>query len=133
MNIAPETITTSCESDANSILILYDSGNSIQIIREKDFALDWMPVFHQGFFKLNVHSLPDNYLAEWLGTINNLTTLFYTLDIRTNRPALVIIPTLQLSRPGSFIELCGEWIKDPLLTPYGIFISNKAKLIANGK
>jgi len=128
----PVTTTTSCQPDTNSLTISYDPGSSIQVIRQKDFALDWMPIFHQGFFKLNAHGLPDNYLAEWLGTINNRTTLFYTLDIRTNSPAFVVIPTAQLARTGSLMELCGEWIKDPLLSPYYIFVSDNAKSITNG-
>jgi hypothetical protein len=127
----PKATAATCQPGADSIVISYDPGTSIQLIRQRDFALDWMPVFHQGFFKLNAHGLPDNYLAEWLGTINSLTTLFYTLDIRTNKAVLVIIPTSQLAKPGSFMELCGEWTKDPLLTPYNIFIADNAKAITN--
>jgi hypothetical protein len=123
---------SSCQPEKSSILIRFDPGSSISIIREKSFALDWMPVFHQGLFKRNAHGLPDIYLAEWLETIEPPITLFYTLDYESNKSALVMIPPSLLPKDSATMELCGDWTSDPSLSPYGIFISDNAKVISNG-
>ncbi len=127
INRAQAPSITSCPPGTDAIAIIVDRGNSINIIREKELRLDWMPFFHQSLFKRNAHSLPDNYLAEWLETVNPPATLFVTLDYRSNNAAFVIIPTPSLQQPGYMTELCGAWIDDPKLTPYFIFISHDLK------
>jgi hypothetical protein len=130
IDAASEIKAGSCQSKT-SIVIRYDPGTSIRLIRERDLALDWMPVFHQSLFQRNAHGLPDNYLAEWFETIAQLQTIFYALDFQTNGPALVIIPTTMLPQPGTVMELCGEWADDPQLSLYSIFIANSARSISN--
>ena len=120
-----------CQSEPDSIILRIDRGSSIHVIREKDMLLDWMPVFHQGLFKRNAHGLPDNYLAEWLEGIAPGTTLFYSLDHRSNRAALVIVPTPLLPEPGTVVEMCGYWEDDPAIAAYSVFIADSALEIAN--
>jgi hypothetical protein len=120
-----------CQSEIDSILFRFDPGSSIHLIKEKDFRLDWMPVFHQGLFKRNAHSLPDNYLAEWLEDIGAPTTLFYSLDYRSNRAVFVIVPTSLLPEDGTVVEMCGNWESDSSLTAYSIFMAEAVLDIAN--
>jgi hypothetical protein len=47
--------------------------------------------------------------------------MFYTLDLRSNRDALVLVNSALLPRPGSMAEICGSWESDPLLADYHIF------------
>ena len=122
--------STSCLPGMNSIEIRFNPGSYVQMIREKDFALDWMPVFHQGIFKRNAHSLTDRYLVQWLEDIAPSTTLFNTLDYRSNKAVLVTLPTSILPKYGSTVELCGKWETDPALQDYNIFISKEVKTIS---
>lgn len=131
INYIPNNSTITCPPSTDSIVVRLDPGSSIQLIRQKDFALDWMPIFHQGTFKLNAHGLPDNYFTEWLGTIAPPKTMFYTLDYQSNQAALVIIPTTLLPHYGMTVQMCGTWESDPALKPYSIFLSNDVKIISN--
>jgi hypothetical protein len=123
--------TTSCQPDMDSIVILFDPGSFVNVIREKDSALDWLPVFHQGIFKRHTHGLTDSYLVKWLETIQPATTLLTTLDYQSNKAALVILPTSILPKYGSTVELCGRWESDPSLQDYNIFISDQVKPISD--
>jgi hypothetical protein len=123
--------TTSCQPDMDSIVILFDPGSFVNVIREKDSALDWLPVFHQGIFKHHTHGLTDSYLVKWLETIQPATTLLTTLDYQSNKAALVILPTSILPKYGSTVELCGRWESDPSLQDYNIFISDQVKPISD--
>jgi hypothetical protein len=123
----------SCQPEMSSVVAHLDSGTSIRLIRERDPGLDWLPVFHFGFFRRNVHSVPDSRLANRLESIEPRSTLFYTLDYRSNNAALVIIPTAALPEPGSPIELCGEWESDPALEVFSIFVARSATVMLGGK
>ena len=124
-----QVTATPCQDDMNYIIVALDSGNSIQIVREKDPGLDWLPRFHYGIFKRNVHSLPDTTLIEWLENMEPGTTLFYTLDYQSNREALVVIPTSKLPRLGSIMKLCGQWQSEPAVKTYSIFVSEDATIL----
>jgi hypothetical protein len=119
-----------CQDDMTYIIVVFDSGNSIQIVREKDPGLDWLPRFHYGIFKRNVHGLPDTNLIDWLENVEPGTTLFYTFDYHSNREALVVIPTSKLPRLGSIMKLCGQWQSDPAVKTYSIFVSEDATIIS---
>lgn len=125
----PPFTRPSCQPEKSSILIRFDPGSFISVIPEKSLALDWVPVFHRGIFKRNAHSLPDMYLAEWLETVEPPVNLFYTLDYISNGSVLVLIPTPLVPQSSATMELCGEWINDPFLTQYSIFISDDSKAI----
>lgn len=123
----------SCQPGMSSVLAHFDSGTSIRLIRERDPGLDWLPVFHFGFFRRNVHSVPDSRLANRLESIEPRSTLFYTLDYRSNQAALVVIPTTMLPEPESTIELCGEWETDPALEAFSIFVARSATVMPEAK
>lgn len=129
----PLTSVNSCQPGMSSVLAHFDSGTSIHLIRERDPGLDWLPVFHFGFFKRNVHSVPDSRLATRLESMEPRSTLFYTFDYRSSHAALVIIPTAILPRPGSTIELCGEWETDPVLERFFIFVARSVMVIPEAK
>jgi hypothetical protein len=124
----PES-AASCQPGMSSALVHFDTGTSIRLIGEKDPGLDWLPVFHFGFFKRNVHSVPDSGLAVRLESIAPRSTLFYALDYRSNQAALVIIPTALLPRTGAVLELCGNWETDPALASYFIFVARSAMVV----
>jgi hypothetical protein len=121
----------SCQPGKTVVLIQFDPGSFISIIRQNDFRLDWLPVFHKSLFKRNAHALPDPYLAEWLETIDPPATLFSTLDYHSNKSALVVISTSLLPKHAAKMQLCGEWTKDPSLMPYDIFVSEDAMVISD--
>lgn len=124
---------TSCPADRNSVVILFSPGSSVHVIREKDFALDWLPVFHKSIFKRNAHGLTDHHLVQWLETVKPSTTLLNTLDYQSNKAVLVTVPTSMLPEYGSAVELCGRWEKGPSLQNYDIFISEQAEIISTSQ
>jgi hypothetical protein len=117
------TTAASCPSDTDSIVIRLNPGSYINLIKEKEFALDWLPVFHQGIFKRNVHGLTDTNLVGWMEELAPSTTLLNTLDYQSNKSVLVTLPTAGWPRDGSSVELCGTWETDALLKEYNIFVA----------
>ena len=103
----------SCPSDTDSIVIRLSPGSYVNLIKEKEFALDWLPVFHQGIFKRNVHGLTDTNLVGWMEDLAPSTTLLNTLDYQSNKSVLVTLPTAGLLKHGSSVKLCGRWEADP--------------------
>jgi len=124
---SPKQLTiSSCPPATDSIIVRRDTGNYIQLIREKDIALDWLPLFHTSTFKRNVHGMPDAYLAEWLEMLPSYTTLFYTLDYKSNKSVFVVLPTAEFASQEGIIELCGQWARDEALDQYQIFVATKS-------
>lgn len=114
-------LTVICATGEESIATRFNPGSSVNILREKDLFLDWMPNFHQGQFKRSVHSLADTYLIRYLESLPPGTSIFSALDYPSNRSALIAAPTALLPSPGSYIGLCGHWEKDPNLAKFDVF------------
>jgi hypothetical protein len=112
---------TTCGPGMDSILAFFDAGTSIGLLKEKDPGMDWLPVFHYGHFKRNVHNLPDGHLVSRLENIDPHASLFYTLDYHSHREALIIVPTSMLPPVRSIVVICGQWEDDPALKAYSIF------------
>ena len=125
----PDLPVASCGTGQDSIVIRFDPGTSINIFRENQNFLDWMPNFHLSLLRGNSHSLVDTHLVNWLEQLTPPYTLFYTLDYRTYRKALVTTDPSLLPRPGSNLELCGKWETDANLTSYDIFYADQVKVL----
>ena len=110
-----------CPSSEDTIVIRFNAGTTINIHGEKTVFLDWIPNFHDGQFRRSVHGLADTHLIEYLEALPAGVSIFSSLDHLSNQPALVIVPTDQLPRPGTYIGLCGHWETNPNLTSYDIF------------
>jgi hypothetical protein len=115
------TQTTVCASDLTAIVVRFDEGTYINLKKQNDPFLDWMPNFHTGTFRENSHSLADSYMINWAEGIEPPKTLFVTLDYLDNRTALVVMPTSLLPKTGALTQICGQWETDPNLVGYGIF------------
>lgn len=112
-----------CPAGNDKLLIRFDAGTSINIIREKNLFLDWMPNFHQGLFNRSVHGLADINLINYLESLTAQTSIFSSLDYLSNHQALIIISTDQLPPPGAHIGICGHWETDPNLKKYDVFFA----------
>lgn len=119
------TVSFSCPPGEEKIVIRFDAGSSINILREKDLFLDWMPNFHQGRFRESIHELADMNLIQYLGTLPPKTSIFSTLDHLSNTRTVVVAPARLLPQPGTYIGLCGQWEGDPNLAMYGIFYATE--------
>jgi hypothetical protein len=119
-----QNFEVACPTQKDKIAIRFDAGTSINIIREKNPFLDWMPNFHQGLFNRNIHSLADIHLIHYLESLTPYTSIFSSLDYLSNRQALIIIYTDQLPLPGTYIGLCGHWETDTNLQRYDIFFTD---------
>lgn len=119
--IAPKA---SCSDGLAGFYTHYDAGVGINLHRENKAFIDWMPDFHISIFRRNIHSLPDSYLISAMSSIDPESTLFYALDLLSNREAIAILPTGQLPEPGSSILLCGDWVENPG-TPYVFFAAEQ--------
>lgn len=118
--IIPPAPQTSCPDGLEGFFTRFDEGTAINLHRENRAFIDWMPDFHISVFRRNIHSLPDSYLISAMGSIDPENTLYYALNLQTNREAIVILPTSQLPKSGSLIHLCGDWVEPPG-TPYVFF------------
>jgi len=122
----PQSIqTTPCAPDSTPIAVRFDEGTYINLKKQNDPFLDWMPNFHTGTFRENSHSLADSYLISWAEGIEPPKTIFLSLDYLNGQKAMVVIPTIALPETGSLTQICGQWETDPNLTGYRIFYGIK--------
>jgi hypothetical protein len=119
-SVPPRSAST-CRPGAASILIHFDAGTFVNIRRQNQPFLDWMPDFHVGLFRLNAHGLADLTLAEWLESRTPPFSMFYTLDYLSQRKTLVFLDASLLPTPGTLVEMCGSRESDPALAVYDIF------------
>lgn len=121
--------TTPCASDLASIVVSFDEGTYINLKKQNDPFLDWMPNFHTGDFRRNSHSLPNSYLISWAESIEPPKTIFLTLDYLNDQRVMVVIPTILLPKTDTFMEICGQWETDPKLIGYSIFNGREVQIL----
>ena len=112
---------TSCATDLTPIVVRFDEGTYINLKKQNDPFLDWMPNFHTGLFRENSHSLADSNMINWAEGIDPPKTIFLAMDYLNAQRALVVIPTTLLPQTGTLTQICGQWETDPNLSGYGIF------------
>ena len=118
----PQSIqTTPCADGLTPIVVRFNEGTYINIKKQNELFLDWMPNFHTGTFRKNSHSLADSNMINWAESIEPPKTIFLTLDYLTDKNTMVVFPTTLLSQADTLIQICGEWETDPNLVGYGIF------------
>jgi hypothetical protein len=113
--------TTSCAAGLSPILVRFDEGTYINLKKQNDPFLDWMPNFHTGLFRENSHSLADSNMITWAENIDPPKTIFVTMDYLNPQRVLVVIPTTILPKAGALTQICGQWETAPKLVGYGIF------------
>ena len=117
----PVVAESACPVGSTRIVVAFDAGTSVNIQRENVPFLDWMPDYHMSVFRGNAHDLADTHLTGRLASVNPSATLFYALDLVSNREALVIISTDQLPELGSLLYACGTWDESPEVVNYNLF------------
>ena len=123
----------SCPTGSDQIAIRFDPGTSVNIMREKDLFLDWMPNFHQGLFSRNAHDLADNNLIDYFEAIRPGTSIVSTLDLSSGGAALITIQTYLLPEPGTYLGICGHWATEPGLKKYNMFFADEVVINPTGK
>lgn len=123
-NQTPPSLEFACPAGADKILIRFNAGSSIKIIREKNMFLDWMPNFHQGLFNRSIHNLADIHLINYLESLAPQVSIFSSLDYLSSQQALIIIQTDLLPSPDTYIGICGRWETDPNLKRYDVFFAD---------
>ncbi len=99
---------TACSSaDAESILIRFDEGTFINIKKQNQNFLDWMPNYHAGLFKRNLHDTTIETM-DWAANLEPPVTLLYTLDLKNKNGTWVILQTDTPPTTGKYYQLCGR-------------------------
>jgi hypothetical protein len=122
----PPLPRTVCLPGMDSVVIRFDRGTSVNVLRENIVFLDRMPDFHASVFRRNAHDLADSHLIGTLTSVNPPRTLFYSLDLESNGEALIVAPTGALPQYGIPTRLCGYWEDDPNVGNYRIFYAESA-------
>jgi len=127
----PQSVSAdSCASGLTPIVVNFEAGTYINLKKQADLFLDWMPNFHTGTFRENSHSLADSYLITWAEGVEPPKTIFLALDYHNDQKAMVVIPTALLpDETGSFMQICGQWETDPNLRDYGIFYGQEIQIL----
>jgi len=112
---------TACADGSMPIVVSVDEGTYINLKKQNDPFLDWMPNFHSGTFTENSHSLADSYMINWAKDIEPPKTIFVTLDYLSHKNVMAVIPTNMLPKAIALTQLCGQWETDPKLEGYNIF------------
>ena len=123
------TQTTPCTSGQAPVIVNFNEGTYINLKKQSDQFLDWIPNFHVGVFRENSHSLVDSYLVTWAEGIEPPKTIFLTLDYHSDQTAMVVIPTALLPETGTLMKICGQWETDPNLNEYSIFYGSEVQIL----
>lgn len=117
-----------CPNEMTSLIIRYDVGTMIHLVPQRTITLDWAPTYKVGNFRRNLHDFPNFPFAEWASHIKPGQSLFYALDFRTQKKALVIVNSDFLPKPPALLEVCGLWNTDPDISNFKIFNVSSAAL-----
>jgi hypothetical protein len=118
----PQPIQTiPCANGLTPIVVRFNEGTYINLKKQNDPFLDWMPNFHTGTFRENSHSLADSYMINWAADIEPPKTIFLTFDYHNGQKVMAVIPTTLVPETGTLVQICGQWETDPNLSGYGIF------------
>jgi len=115
-----DLVPVPCESGTDFAIIRFDRGTFINILRQDQAFLDWMPNYHVGLFQRNAHSLGDTHLIAWTGALAPSKTILQAYDYSSNEGILVVAPLNILPEPGTTIQVCGEYDNTPSLSQYAI-------------
>jgi hypothetical protein len=110
-----------CSAGLTPIVVRVDQGTYINLKKQSEVFLDWMPNFHTGTFRKNAHSLADTYMVNWATALEPPKTIFLAMNYINRQRVLAVIPTELLPETGSMTQFCGQWESSPNLAGYGIF------------
>jgi hypothetical protein len=117
----PPVPAISCSEELTPIVVRFNEGTYINIKKQGEVFLDWMPNFHTGTFRENSHSLADTYMINWAARIQPPKTIFLAMDYLSQQRVMVVIPTDLLPKTGTMAQFCGQWESDPNLAGYRVF------------
>jgi hypothetical protein len=118
----PQAIqAAACAEGLSPIVVRFDKGTYINVERQGEMFLDWMPDFHTGTFRENSHSMADARMINWAGEVVAPKTIFLSMDYLSHGKAMVVLPPDLLPQPGVLTQFCGQWEQDPKLAGYSIF------------
>ena len=119
----------SCESGVSPVYLNYAPGSYVQVQKESDFFLDWLPNFHQGRYTINIHSMPYmDLMAEFL-KVEAPMTIFTGNDLKTNRPLWVFTESNLLPSKFGLIGLCGHFRSSKTGQTEGFFDASSIQLL----
>jgi len=119
-----------CEAGFISLVVRYDPNTMVHVVHQNELILDWAPTYHVGTLHRNIHDFPNLKLAEWvLENVKPNKTLFYALDYRSFKNALVLIESKALPEPPSLIEICGNWDDNVYVSQFEIFKASSVELV----
>jgi hypothetical protein len=122
----PQSVqATQCADSLTPIVVRFDEGTYINLKKQNDPFLDWMPTFHTGTFRESSHSLADSYMINWASGIEPPKTIFLTLDYLNGKKVMAVVPIKMLPETGTLVQICGQWETDPNLAGYGIFYGSE--------
>ncbi len=112
----PQTVQAApCAEGLLPVVVRFDEGTYVNIKRQGEVFLDWMPNFHTGTFRESSHSLADTYMINWAGELEAPKTIFYAMNYLTHKKVMVVVPTELLPETGTLTQFCGQWESDPNL------------------
>lgn len=110
-----------CEPGLALVSLRFDSGSHVNILRQNEPVLDWIPNVHLGRFRRNSHSLPDSAMINWATRLEPRSSLFSSLDYNSMRDTLILTPTNILPEPGTLWQVCGEFDLQVNVGGYQVF------------
>ncbi len=118
----PTLRPSKCETDRTSLIVRYDPGTMVHLVPQTTQLLDWAPTFHIGTLRNNIHDFPNFDFMDWaLEKVDPDTTMFFSLDYRSFKSALILVKSDSLPTPPALLELCGQWEESPEIEQFNIF------------
>ena len=101
-----------CPAGQQDVYLRYGSGTSIDIHRESDFFLDWVPDVHAGRFRGFLHNTGNILSIRVFESIEPPATLLVGPDLKTGKPVWLSMDGAVAPKQWGVLAVCGQWTKD---------------------
>jgi hypothetical protein len=102
---------TSCPPDSQGIIFNLQPDSSIIVRPEKEFFLDWMPVFHRSEFLDNIHYFSYTEMVEPLAKLKPPFLLTVGINLNDHKDYFIVIQNESFFGKTGLVEACGNPIK----------------------
>ncbi len=101
-----------CPAGQEAVLARLSPGSRVTIYPENIFFLDYLPRYHSGRYRQNLHSISDMNIIALYETVTPPVTLLTTLELTTRENIRLFAPPELLPEKSGPITLCGAFRKD---------------------
>ncbi len=101
-----------CAAGQRDVYLRYGPGTAVNIHRESDFFLDWLPDIHAGRFRDFLHNTGNLSSIRIFESIEPPTTLLVGPDLKTGEQVWLAVDGAIMPQGWGVLAVCGKWAPD---------------------